>query len=111
MVTDREACCDYNASYYIALHEDKSMSMTSVRMPDELMARLEQAAADLQRSKGWIINHAVQEFVEREELRQRRLAASRQALAEAEAGEVVDGESVMDWLKSWGSENEQAPPK
>lgn len=49
------------------------MGMTSVRMPDDLMQRLDAAAERLRRSKGWITNDALREYLEREEERVRRL--------------------------------------
>lgn len=87
------------------------MGMTSVRMPDDLLQRLDSTATRLRRSKGWIINDAVREYLEREDLRQRRDEETREALAELDAGQVVDGEDVLAWIDSWGSENEREPPR
>jgi predicted transcriptional regulator len=87
------------------------MGMTSVRMPDDLMERLDATAARLRRSKGWVINDAVREYLEREELQQRRDQETREALAELEAGSLVDGDDVVAWLDSWGSDNELEPPR
>ena len=87
------------------------MGMTSVRMPDDLLQRLDSTATRLRRSKGWIINDAVREYLEREELRQRRDDETREALAELDAGQVVDGDEVLAWIDSWGSENEREPPR
>jgi len=79
------------------------MGMTSVRMPDDLLQRLDATATRLRRSKGWIINDAVREYLEREDLRQRRDQETREALAELDAGQLVDGEEVLAWINSWGS--------
>jgi predicted transcriptional regulator len=79
------------------------MGMTSVRMPDDLLQRLDATATRLRRSKGWIINDAVREYLEREDQRQRRDEETREALAELDAGQVVDGEDVLAWIDSWGS--------
>ncbi|WP_295880404.1 CopG family ribbon-helix-helix protein [uncultured Thiohalocapsa sp.] len=87
------------------------MGMTSVRMPDDLMERLDATAARLRRSKGWVINDAVREYLEREELQQHRDQETREALAELEAGSLVDGDDVLAWLDSWGSDNELEPPR
>ena len=87
------------------------MGMTSVRMPDDLLQRLDSTATRLRRSKGWIINDAVREYLEREELRQRRDEETREALAELDAGQVVDGDEVLAWIDSWGSKNEREPPR
>jgi predicted transcriptional regulator len=35
----------------------------------------------------------------------------RAGLAELEAGQVVSNERVMEWLDSWGTENELPPPE
>ena len=87
------------------------MGMTSVRMPDELLQRLDSTATRLRRSKGWIINDAVREYLEREDLRQRRDEETREALTDLDAGQVVDGDQVLAWIDSWGSENEREPPR
>jgi predicted transcriptional regulator len=88
-----------------------SMGMTSVRMPDDLLQRLDATATRLRRSKGWIINDAVREYLEREDLRLRRNEETREALAELDAGQVVDGEEVLAWIDSWGSDKELKPPR
>jgi predicted transcriptional regulator len=87
------------------------MGMTSVRMPDDLLQRLDATATRLRRSKGWIINDAVREYLEREDLRFRRNEETREALAELDAGQVVDGDEVLAWIDSWGSEKELEPPR
>ena len=38
-------------------------------------------------------------------------AVTLEALADVEAGRVVEGEKVLDWLDSWGSDDELAPPR
>ena len=86
------------------------MAMTSVRMNDELMSRLEETASGLQRSKSWVINSAVKEFVEREEKKAQRLEETLEALADLEAGRVIDGDEVNRWIESWGTDDELEPP-
>ena len=86
------------------------MAMTSVRMNDELMSRLEETANGLQRSKSWVINSAVKEFVEREEKKAQRLEETLEALADLEAGRVIDGDEMNRWIESWGTDNELEPP-
>ena len=87
------------------------MGMTSVRMPDELMQKLNEAAERMRRSKGWIINDAVTEYLAREERDTQMLEETREALADIKAGRVVDGAQVIEWLNSWGSPNEKSPPE
>lgn len=85
--------------------------MTSVRMADELMEKLESTADKLQRSKSWVINDAVREYLAKEEVKAQRLLETQKALQDMESGRVVDGEEVMNWLASWGSEGELQTPK
>lgn len=87
------------------------MGTTSVRMPEDLMQRLDAAAQRLRRSKGWIINDAVREYLEREEQRVGCLEDTKAALSEVEAGDLIDGEEVLAWLDSWGTEQEREPPR
>ncbi|MBT3203742.1 MAG: ribbon-helix-helix protein, CopG family [Gammaproteobacteria bacterium] len=83
------------------------MGMTSVRMPDELMSQLEQAAEKLRRSKGWIINDALKEYLTREQRKTKMLEETYEALADIKAGRVTDGNEILDWLDTWGTESEK----
>ena len=87
------------------------MGMTSVRMPDDLLERLEATATRLRRSKGWIINDAVREYLEREEQRRQRLIETKEALADVSEGRVVDGDAVLEWIDSWGTPEERKAPR
>lgn len=49
--------------------------------------------------------------LEREDLRQRRAEETREALAELDAGNLVDGDEVLAWIDTWGSDDELQPPR
>jgi len=87
------------------------MGMTSVRMPDELLAQLEATAEKLRRSKGWIINDAVREYLVKEERKARMLDDTREALSDVRAGRVIEASDIIDWLETWGTDDEKAPPE
>ena len=87
------------------------MGMTSVRVPDEMLSRLESAAARLRRSNGSIINDALREYLEREERRMQRLAETRQGLGEVDAGDLVEGDEVLAWLDRWCEPDEHKAPR
>lgn len=87
------------------------MSTTSFRLDDELEAKLEQTATKLRRSKGWIINDALRQYIEREEQKLKMLEETEQALADIQASRVVSGEEVMKWLETWGTSNETKSPR
>jgi predicted transcriptional regulator len=38
------------------------------------------------------------------------LTETHEALAEIEASELISGDKVLDWLDSWGDENEKPSP-
>jgi predicted transcriptional regulator len=84
------------------------MGMSSVRVPDDMMKRLETTATRLRRSKGWVINDALREYLSREERRAQRLEETRAAMAEVDAGEVIAGDTVLAWMVSWGTPDEIA---
>ena len=87
------------------------MGVTSVRLTDDLQDQLEETAERLRRSKGWIISEALNEFIAKEERALNRIERSRKALDQVEAGQMVDGDEVMTWIASWGSDKESSPPK
>jgi predicted transcriptional regulator len=87
------------------------MGMTSVRVPDDMLSRLESTATRLRRSKGWIINDALREYLEREERRVQRLEETRQALAELDTGDLVEGDEILVWLDNWGTPDEREAPR
>ena len=41
----------------------------------------------------------------------RRRQETLEALEDIEAGRVVEGESVMNWLSGWGADDETEPPQ
>ncbi|QSJ14178.1 CopG family ribbon-helix-helix protein [Nostoc sp. UHCC 0702] len=87
------------------------MSTTSFRLDDDLEAKLEMTAAKLQRTKGWIINDALRQYIAREEQKLRMLQETQEAIADIEAQRVVSGEEVMKWLETWGTTVEAPTPK
>ncbi len=87
------------------------MSITSVRFPSEIDHALTDAAQKLQRSKSWLINQALKEFFEREKMLQNRWDDTAEAMESVAAGRVISGDAMHQWLQSWGSSDELAPPK
>ncbi len=87
------------------------MSTTSFRLDDDIEKKLEVTADRLQRTKGWIINDALRQYIMREEQKQRKLEQTEDAIADIEASRIVSGEEVMKWLETWGTQNEAQAPK
>jgi predicted transcriptional regulator len=87
------------------------MSVTTVRLQAETEQHLEALANKLQRSKGWVINQALNEYIEKQQLEQDRWQQTLEAMESATQGKVVDASEVHEWLNSWGTENEQGAPR
>ena len=88
------------------------MPVTSVRLEDDLHGRLERLAKREQRTRGWLINEALRDYLEQEELRAERYRQTLEALEEIEAGApTADGEVVLEWIASWGTDDEKPVPR
>jgi len=86
------------------------MSVTTVRLQADVEQHLESIASRLHRSKGWVINQALSEYIEKQQLEQERWKQTLQAMESAAQGRVVDASEVHSWLNSWGTESEQDAP-
>lgn len=87
------------------------MSVTTVRLQPEVEEGLEAMAGKLHRTKSWLINQALREFLARQEQEQARWQETLQAMESVAQGKVASGAAVHAWLRSWGSTDELAPPK
>lgn len=87
------------------------MAVTTVRFQADVEQQLEAIANRLQRSKGWVINQALSEYIDKQQREQDRWQQTLDAMASAAQGKVVDASEVHNWLNSWGTENEQDAPR
>jgi len=87
------------------------MSITSIRISDDINKPLESLAKKLDRSKSYIINQAIKEYIARQSLDDARWQETVQALESIQAGKTVDEDNVNAWLNSWGTGSRTAPPK
>ena len=79
------------------------MGITSVRFSEEIDSGLERAAAAARRTKSWLINEAVRDYLQRKDEVGDRWRDTLAALDQAKHGDVVDGAEVLDWLATWGN--------
>ena len=87
------------------------MGVTSVRLQPEIESPLDELAKKLDRSKNYLINQAIKEFIARQSVEDERWRDTLQAIRSVREGKVVPEEEVTRWLKSWGDENELEPPE
>jgi predicted transcriptional regulator len=87
------------------------MSATKVltaHVPMELADKVDQMAARMERSRGWIVKQALVDWIDMEEERSR---LTREAMADVDAGRVIDHQSVQAWAESLSTENPLPVPR
>ena len=85
--------------------------MLGVRLDEQLEERLSALAAKTQRSKSFLAKEALTRYIEEEERKQRENELTMARWEEyQETGETVSNEAMMDWLGSWGSDQEKPCP-
>lgn len=69
----------------------------TAHVPLELADKVDQMAAKMERSRGWIVKQALADWLDLEEERSR---LTREAMADVDAGRVIDHQSVQAWADS-----------
>lgn len=87
------------------------MGVTTVRLQAEVEQDLDAIASRLRRSKGWVINKALSEYIEKQQREQERWTQTLNAMESAVQGKLVDASAVHSWLNSWGTEDELDAPE
>ena len=87
------------------------MSVTSIRLKPEIENPLAKLAIKLERSKNYLINQAIKEFLARKSIDESRWKDTLVALDSVKSNDLIEEKSVSEWLESWGTENELNPPK
>ena len=86
------------------------MGVTSVRLQPEIENPLEDLSKKLDRSKSYLINQALKEFLAKKSLEEQRWSETLEAIDSVKSGTLIEEKEVIDWLESWGTENELEPP-
>lgn len=87
------------------------MSITSIRLADDIDKPLESLANKLDRSKNYLINQAIKEFLARQSLEESRWADTLEALESIKSGKLIAETDVNAWLNSWGTGERKEPPR
>jgi predicted transcriptional regulator len=84
-------------------------TMMTVRLKQEVKDKLDALARDTNRSKSYLASEAIESYINLNAWQVEHIKA---ALAEDETGEPgVPHEHVMDWMNSWGTDNELPRPE
>ena len=73
----------------------------TAHVPLPLAEKVDQLAARLERSRGWIVKQALTAWIDQEEERSR---LTREAMADVDAGRVIDHRAVQAWADSLGTD-------
>lgn len=69
----------------------------TVHVPIPMAEKVDQLAERLERSRGWIMKQALSSWIAQEEERDR---LTQEALADVDAGHVIDHQAVQAWADS-----------
>jgi predicted transcriptional regulator len=79
----------------------------TAHVPIELADKIDMYAAQLDRSRGWIVKQALADWVGWEE-EKRRLTLD--AIAEVDAGHFIEDAEVAAWIESLDTDEPLSPP-
>ncbi|WP_404361512.1 CopG family ribbon-helix-helix protein [Methylotuvimicrobium sp. KM1] len=80
----------------------------TAHVPLPLAERVDRMAERLERSRGWIMKQALSAWLSQEEERER---LTREALADVDAGLVIDHQAVQEWADSLGTDKPLPMPR
>ncbi len=80
----------------------------TAHVPSPLADKVDQIAARLERSRGWIIKQALSAWISQEE-EHRRLTL--EALADVDKAHVIDHQAVHNWAQSLSTTKPLKPPR
>jgi predicted transcriptional regulator len=80
----------------------------TAHVPLPLAQKVDKLAGRLERSRGWIVKQALSAWVEQEEERHR---LTLEALADVDAGRVIDHQAVQAWADSLATDKPLPPPR
>ena len=79
----------------------------TAHVPTGLAEKVDAMAARLDRSRGWVMKQALAAWVDQEEERHR---LTLEALADVDAGRLVDHGAILVWVDSLGTDAPLPPP-
>ena len=80
----------------------------TAHVPLPLAEKVDQMAARLERSRGWIVKQALTAWIDQEEERSR---LTQEALADVDGGHVIDHQAVQAWADSLGTDRPLPVPR
>ena len=84
-----------------------STQTLNLRMADDLVEALDRLAEATGRSRDEVAEAAVRSLLDYEAWKEAKIQRS---IDEADRGDGVPHDAVIEWLRSWGSDEELPPP-
>ncbi len=78
------------------------MTVTSIQLQSDVEESLNTAAEELHRSKDWLINQAVRDFLKKQAHEKAQGSTAASILDFSKAGKDIDEATVRLWLEEWG---------
>ncbi|MEO5331743.1 MAG: ribbon-helix-helix domain-containing protein [Magnetococcus sp. YQC-5] len=82
--------------------------LLTVHVPLPMVEKMDQLAARFECSRGWIITQALTAWIDQEEARDHLTC---EALADVDAGQVIDHRAVHAWAESLGTDKPLPIPR
>lgn len=79
----------------------------TTHVPASLADKVDALATRIERSRGWIMKQALAAWIDQEEERHKMTL---EALADVDAGRVIDHQSIQAWADSLLNKNPLPPP-
>ena len=80
----------------------------TAHIPTALAQKVDQMAARMDRSRGWVVKQALADWVDQEEERSR---LTLEAMADVDAGRVIDHQAVQAWTDSLSTDSPLPVPR
>lgn len=87
---------------------DTKTKVITAHVPLALAERVDEVAGRIERSRGWIVKQALSAWIDQEEERRRMTL---EALAEVDAGQVIDHQAVQAWADSLTTDTPKPLPR
>lgn len=85
---------------------------TSIKLDDDLKARIQRLAEAKDRTSHWIMREAIEEYVDRQEKREKFMRDAQESWEEYQrTGRHLTWDEVSGWLKKVGTDEQTEFPK
>jgi predicted transcriptional regulator len=88
----------------------EAIKMVTVKLKNSTKEKLVHLSKVKSRSQHWLMKKAIDDYVMKEEIKEKIRGESLIRWDEASESKVVPHEEVVKWMDSWGKDNEKGKP-